>query len=527
MAIDPMNLAGTAKLTFADEFNSLSLWNGTSGTWATNAWYNDEWNLKTSNGFTRQNNGEEQWYISDNFAGTGAVNPWTVSGGVLTLTAAPASSTIQSQINGYKYTSGEINSYRSFAQTYGYFEMRAQLPAGQGLWPAFWLLPKDGSWPPELDIMEVLGHNTTGLVTTVHTSVGGHNMTSTMTTVADMSKGFHTYGVDWQKDFITWYFDGKAIFKTATPADMNKPMYILANLAVGGYWPGSPNASTQFPAEFKIDYIRAYSDAGTTPTPPTPTDPIPTDPIPTDPVPPTVTPATLFTLPESAAPTSTISGTTANNTLTGNTSANLMDGKAGSDAMSGGQGDDTYMVQQSGDRVIERSGEGVDTVRSFISSYTLPDNVENLTLSGTGTQTATGNNLNNILIGNKDPDGYSILKGGGGKDILIAGADKTTMTGGGGKDIFRVDSRPTDSVRITDFTVGEDKIDMRALFKKAGYTGSDPVKDGFLTFKAVTGDTVITFDMDGKGAQHTAQTLFVVDDVAPTALKAQVDWIFV
>jgi hypothetical protein len=73
-----------------------------------------------------------------------------------------------------------------------------------------------------------------------------------------MTSGFHTYGVDWEPDTITWYFDGQKVFQTATPADLNKPMYMLADLAVGGFWPGSPDAQTPFPAGMQIDYIRAY-----------------------------------------------------------------------------------------------------------------------------------------------------------------------------------------------------------------------------------------------------------------------------
>ena len=143
--------------------------------------------------------------------------------------------------------------------------MRAQLPAGQGLWPSFWLLPEDNSWPPELDAMEMLGNLPNTLVTTVHSQVSGaaqhsstHYTTSAGTSVANMTTGFHTYGVDWEPDTITWYFDGQKVFQTATPADLNKPMYMIADLAVGGYWPGSPNAATQFPAQMQIDYIRAY-----------------------------------------------------------------------------------------------------------------------------------------------------------------------------------------------------------------------------------------------------------------------------
>jgi len=252
MSIDPKNLSATAVMTFDDEFNSLNLWNG-SGTWSTSyAW-------AQPNGVTLSGNGEQEWYINSMYAPTSSVKPWTVSNGILTLTAAPAAPSIQPLINNYQYTSGMITTYNSFSQTYGYFEMRAQLPQGQGLWPAFWLLPEDGSWPPEIDVMEVLGNDMTTLYTSVHTnSTGVHTSVGGNPKVADMSLGFHTYGVDWEASTITFYFDGQQVYQTATPSDMNKPMYMLANLAVGGGWPGNPDATTRFPAKFSIDYIRAY-----------------------------------------------------------------------------------------------------------------------------------------------------------------------------------------------------------------------------------------------------------------------------
>src|SRR5258705_133364 len=121
MAIDPNNLSATAVMTFHDEFNSLSLWNGSSGTWDTNS------NWGGANGFTLSGNGEQQWYINANYGPTASVKPWTVNNGILTLTAAPADPSIKPYINNYQYTSGEITTWHSFSQTYGYFEMRADL----------------------------------------------------------------------------------------------------------------------------------------------------------------------------------------------------------------------------------------------------------------------------------------------------------------------------------------------------------------------------------------------------------------
>ena len=251
-AIDPTNLAGTAHLTFDDEFDGLSLWNGASGTWDTTFYYDD-----SNVGSTLSGNGEQQMYINANYAGASSVKPWTVSSGVVSLTAAKASSSISSLINGYSYTSGMLNSYHSFSQTYGYFEISAKLPAGQGFWPAFWLMPTNGSWPPELDVMEVLGKDPTTLYTTVHYN-SDNEMETQNVAVADMSAGFHTYGVDWEADYITWYFDHKQVYRVATPAGLNTPMYLILNLARGG----DVDQTTPLPGSYQIDYVRVYA-AGT------------------------------------------------------------------------------------------------------------------------------------------------------------------------------------------------------------------------------------------------------------------------
>jgi beta-glucanase (GH16 family) len=271
IAIDPRNLASTATLTFRDEFNgnSVNLWNGVAGAksgWNTNYWW------ANAKGSTLPANGEVEWYINhlyrptNNAIAAGAIEiPWRITkdanGSYLTLTASPVMDReTQALIDGYKYSSGMVQSYYAHTQTYGYFEMRAKLPAGQGVWPAFWLLPADGSWPPEIDIMEVLGHEMNTLHTTVHTNESNrHTSKGTSHVVPDMSSDFHNYGVNWQPDFITWYFDGRQVFKVPTPADLHKPMYMIANITVGGNWPGMPDRTTPWPAEMQIDYIRAYS----------------------------------------------------------------------------------------------------------------------------------------------------------------------------------------------------------------------------------------------------------------------------
>jgi hypothetical protein len=154
-------------LLFDDEFNALSLRTNANpgGTWDTTFAYVPA----NANGASLVGNGEQEWYINANYGPTAGVTPWTVANGVLTITAAPVDPAIKPllgytdpslpALGSYNYTSGVITSAHSFSHEYGYFEMRAELPAGQGLWPAFWLLPTSGAWPPEIDVMEVLGND--------------------------------------------------------------------------------------------------------------------------------------------------------------------------------------------------------------------------------------------------------------------------------------------------------------------------------------------------------------------------------
>ncbi len=159
---------------------------------------------------------------------------------------------------GMPYTSGMIASYGHFAQKYGWFEMRAKFPAGKGFWPAFWLLPSDRSWPPEIDILEILGDQPDKVYLTNHYSQNGRPAGLGGNYIGpDFSKGYHTFALQWTPSSLVWYVDGIVRYQT-TQNIPHVPMYVIANLAVGGDWPGMPNASTHFPASMDIDWIRVY-----------------------------------------------------------------------------------------------------------------------------------------------------------------------------------------------------------------------------------------------------------------------------
>ncbi len=225
-------------LTFHDEFNGSAL---DAGRWITSYSHS-----------VRTHGADEQEYYTPEAD--------TVSGGQLHLTAQ------RRPQGGKPYTSGMVASYGHYAQTYGWFEIRARMPAGKGMWPAFWLLPVVGTWPPEIDVLEVLGHQSNIVYMTNHWAAGSPQSHGSSWTGPDFAQGFHTFAVDWEPGVVTWYVDGVQRFqsKSSVPAE---PMYVIANLAVGGSWPGDPDAATPFPAAMDIDYIRVYKRNGATTVP--------------------------------------------------------------------------------------------------------------------------------------------------------------------------------------------------------------------------------------------------------------------
>jgi beta-glucanase (GH16 family) len=169
----------------------------------------------------------------------------------------------EAQKVGASYSSGLVTTYNSFVFRYGVVEVRAQPPKGKGLWSALWLLRKDKGSNGEIDIMEILGDRPDFLNVTLH--MGGSGAAGinrfVRQKVADLSAGYHVYTLMWSEREIAIALDGIELTRTATPEALKGDMYLLMNLAVGGKWPGSPNQTTPFPAEFKIDYVRIWQEA--------------------------------------------------------------------------------------------------------------------------------------------------------------------------------------------------------------------------------------------------------------------------
>jgi beta-glucanase (GH16 family) len=171
--------------------------------------------------------------------------------------------------HGSNYTSARLKTLGLHSWKYGRVEARINLPAGQGVWPAFWMLgenlPEVG-WPAcgELDIMEhvsSLGPNT------IRGSVHGPNDTDAHgdATTTNLSGQFHVFALEWEPTEIRYYLDDQQYF-SATPKTIHgpwvfdRPFFILLNLAIGGSWPGPPDATTPFPARMLVDYVRVYQD---------------------------------------------------------------------------------------------------------------------------------------------------------------------------------------------------------------------------------------------------------------------------
>ncbi len=248
-------------LTFADEFTRFDRFRDGTGAWRTtfrDGKADDDYDVRTL-----RSNKELELYVDPEVRAHGArpevgpalgLDPFQVGDGMLTITANRAPADLAARLGGFRYTSGLITTQPSFAQTYGYFEMRAKLPHGKGVWPAFWLLPRDLSWPPEIDIMESVG-DSSRYYATAHSNFGAKDAGTEIPIAPDV---FHVFAVSWDHDKLVWFVDGREVKRLTTPPDLNKPMYILANLALGGDWAGAPDASTPFPAHYVIDYIRAY-----------------------------------------------------------------------------------------------------------------------------------------------------------------------------------------------------------------------------------------------------------------------------
>lgn len=179
---------------------------------------------------------------------------------------------------GRNYTSAKLWTQALSSWQYGRIDIRAKLPYGQGIWPAFWMLPDSaqyGGWPSsgEIDIMEMVGHQPAIVHGTLHygESVGSHVYTGTSCMLEDgiFADDFHTFSIIWEAEAITWYVDGIPYARQTDwhtgnapyPAPFDQPFYLIMNMAIGGDWPGNPDETTEFPQRLEVDYVRIYQEA--------------------------------------------------------------------------------------------------------------------------------------------------------------------------------------------------------------------------------------------------------------------------
>ena len=172
-----------------------------------------------------------------------------------------------------QYTSARLKTQGRFEQTYGRFEARIRIPHGQGIWPAFWMLGSDidrVGWPRsgEIDVMENIGREPGVVHGTMHgpgysgaNGIGGVDSV----TPGSFAYDYHVFAVEWAPGEIRWLVDQKE-YRKITPANLppgttwvfDHPFFLLLNVAVGGAWPHDPDASTSFPQQMLVDYVRVY-----------------------------------------------------------------------------------------------------------------------------------------------------------------------------------------------------------------------------------------------------------------------------
>lgn len=171
---------------------------------------------------------------------------------------------------GEKYTSTRITTAKKKEFTYGLMEVRAKIPFGKGIWPAFWMLGSNFStvgWPKcgEIDILEYVGREPNIIFTSLHTQDShGNTINTKKTKIQGIENGFHIYAMDWTKDKIEFFVDNLPVYvfspvvKNDNIWPYNQPFYFIINVAVGGNFGGNIIDDSAFPQEFLIDYIRVY-----------------------------------------------------------------------------------------------------------------------------------------------------------------------------------------------------------------------------------------------------------------------------
>jgi beta-glucanase (GH16 family) len=231
------------------------------------------WNLVFSDEFEGQSVDSTKWGTTIHFSG--ALGPryhnlsyqsYTldddvgVSDGLLHLRTERRPVSGREPAGFFEYSQGLVSTQDKFTFTYGYVEIRAKYPGGKGLWPCFWLMPQDESWPPEFDIAEYYGGPHKMHHGLAYGSSRETKWDSSGDTETEFVNTWHTFGLEWTAGRAVWYVDGVACKTVVADYVPSVPMFvILSNGVSSRFGPsGEPDSETVFPNEMAVDYIRVY-----------------------------------------------------------------------------------------------------------------------------------------------------------------------------------------------------------------------------------------------------------------------------
>ena len=241
------------ELVFSDEFNGEAI---DSTKWVTAQQWGPDLVI----------NDEKQYYIDTQSNADFGYDPFSFDGESLIISAIETPSNLSAVANSQPYLSGVLSTAGKFDITYGYIEARMDLPEGAGLWPAFWMLSTEfEDLKPQLFVVEGDGAQPDSVFHNYNYHDEQGNLRSPgqwQVTQDDFSDGFHTFAVSWKAEELLFYVDGIPRYRIIGENVSKQAMYLIVNLAVGGIWTGEPTADTAFPADLKVDYIRAYRATG-------------------------------------------------------------------------------------------------------------------------------------------------------------------------------------------------------------------------------------------------------------------------
>lgn len=221
----PLGVSGNWKSIFDDEFNGNSV--DTSKWWPN--WYGNKGTTPPDSTDDRTCYNPKQVVVHNGEADLNAVKGGCKGHG-----------------RTYHYTSGILQSYGKFEFTYGFMEARIWVPAGKGVWPAWWMINDNG----EIDILEAYGDNVATFNYHGGVEHGGEKK------ITNATGGWHTYAANWEKGKVTWYYDGQEVGHVTSTKISTHKMPLILNLEIGPKDSAASNAKV--PSTMKIDYVRVW-----------------------------------------------------------------------------------------------------------------------------------------------------------------------------------------------------------------------------------------------------------------------------